>query len=324
VKQSIIQYLHVLLSHNVIGEIQFTNRYNGFVGELDFREWFYLNRRWERVYNGGFFVPAVDGSRPLDNPIYFTVSEDPPEGYCEIYKRIALLDCRAMFFIQWDGKIPFSDWDKSPVNGIAEQLPIPEFSVYCFDTEKAAFSPSNLSELIVHFTDRHTTLSDNVPLAIKVRFSELLDRFDERAIMDLYVQRLVFDGYLGLTKERGIPSDIDQIITTKGGNQFIAFEIKEKDLSKTAPIGFGMDVPRIDFFNTFINITGIEVYYIVKQINNQIDRKIIAWRAIKMGNFIANAESRAVEGGTGMRSRFSSNPTKICRDEYFITLSSYD
>lgn len=322
-KQSIIQYLHVLLSHNVIGKIQFTNRYNGFVGELDFKEWFRLNRRWEKIYNGGFLLPTVARSHTLDNPVYFTVSEDSPEEYGEIYKRIALLNCRAMFFIQWDDKIPFSDWGKSHVEGISEQLPVPNLSVYYFNTKDAAFLPSTLSDFRGHFTDRRTTLIDNVPNSVKARFNELLDRFDERAIMDLYVQRLIFDGYLGLTKERGIPSDIDQIITIKGGNQLIAFEVKEKDLSKTAPIGFGMDVLRIDFFTTFTNITGIEVYYIVKQINNQIDRKVIAWRAIKMGNFIANAESTVVEGGTGMRSQFSSNPTKICREKYFITLSSY-
>ena len=322
-KQPIIQYLHLLLSHNVIGEVQFTNRYNGFIGELDFSEWFYLNRRWEKIYNGGFFLPTVAGSHALDKPVYFTVSEEPPEAYHEIYRRMARLNCEALFFIRWDSTIPFSEWNISHADGIPEQLPVPRMLFYRYDPAGDVFVPSTLPALSGRFTDNHKRLRDKVPHPVKAKFSELLNRFDKRAIQDLYVQRLIFDGYLGLTKVRGIPSDIDQIITTEGKNQLIVFEVKEKDLSKNPPVGFGMDVKRIDFFADFMDITGIDVYYVVKQINNQTERKIIAWRAIKMTKFIAYAEEAVVQGGTGMRSESSSNPTRICREEHFETLIRY-
>src|SRR5690606_17551165 len=146
-KQPIIQYLHLLLSHNVIGEVQFTNRYNGFIGELDFSEWFYLDRRWEKMYDGGFFLPTVAGSHALDKPVYFTVSEEPPEAYHEIYRRMARLNCEALFFIQWDSTIPFSEWNTSHADGIREQLPVPRMLFYRYDPAGDVFVPSTLPAL---------------------------------------------------------------------------------------------------------------------------------------------------------------------------------
>ena len=322
-KQSVIQYLHTLVAHNVIGDKQFTRRYNGFIGELDFNEWFRLNRKWEQLYNGGFLVPAVAGTSALDHPVYFTTSGEEPEVYRDIYRRIARLNCRALFFIRWDRSIPFSNWEKSRVGGIPGQLPVPRMACYRYRPEDDVFVPSSLAEMQHYFSDSPDELTDKVPHWVKARFSELLERFDEEAVVDLYVQRLIFDGYLGLKKVRGKPSDIDLLIKAKGTGRLLAFEVKEKDLSKKPPVGFGMDVPRMGFFADFMKATGIDVYYIVKQINNQTERKITAWRAIEMAGFIAHAESTVVEGGTGMRSDSSYNPTRICREKHFRTLIRY-
>lgn len=319
-KQDIITYLNVLLSHNVIGDRQYKNRFNGFVGELDFREWFLLNRLWEQHYNGGFLLPTVEKANALDNPIYFTTSTEDPQEYQEIYRRISKLDCKAMYYIQWDSSTPFGKWKKEDLLGVGILLPVPSFLVYVYDVGQDKFIPTIIDEFLDQYNTQEKELKDNVDIEIKSHFSELLNRFDDHAILDLYVQRLFFDGFIGFKKVRGIPSDVDMIIRSKGGGQLIAFEVKEKDLSKTKPQGFGMDVPRIAFFETFMGKTGIDVYYFVKQIDNQSSRKIIAWRAIHMHDFIKHVGKKSIEGGTGMRSSSSYNPTYICPEKYFRDL----
>lgn len=322
-KEDIIQNLSTLLSYNVRHETSYKNRYNGFVGELDFREWFLHNRRWDKIYSGGFFVPTLKKANALDNPVYFTTSIDEPQSYGEIYRRIAKLGCKAMYFIKWDSSVPFSTWRKEDLLGVGIPLPVPPFLLYVYDVDQDSFILTTLAKFLNLFTRRNRPLEDKVSVEFKERFSELLDRFDGGAIMDLYVQRLFFDGFIGLGKVRGIPSDIDMVIRSKDEGQLIAFEVKEKDLTKTEPKGFGMDVKRIAFFETFMDRTGIDVYYMVRQIDNQSSRKIIAWRTIPMRKFIACVDEKDVEGGTGMGLEDSSNPTWICEDRYFKCLEQY-
>jgi hypothetical protein len=43
-KRLVLESLHSLLSHNIIGDKQYNNRYNGFMAELDFMGWYRSNR----------------------------------------------------------------------------------------------------------------------------------------------------------------------------------------------------------------------------------------------------------------------------------------
>lgn len=302
--------------------MQFTNRFNGFVGELDFIEWFSLTRKGNDIFSGGFLLSPIEDAYPLDKPIYFTVSSDDPSRYGEIYERMAKLGCSKMFFIQWDNCKDFIHWSMHDVLRIGRSLPVPDMEVFSYD-DHGNFSQVSISEILDCYTDRDCILEDKVSSSTKEMFSGILDRFDERHIKELYVQRLVFDGFIGLRKVKGIPSDLDLIVKAKRNQQYICFEVKEKDLSKTPPQGFGMDVSRIDFFKTLIAKTEIETYYIVKQIDNQRDRKLIAWRCIELLTFSRNTVDRIIEGGTGMRSSRSSNPTLICPERHFTYLQRY-
>lgn len=139
-------------------------------------------------------------------------------------------------------------------------------------------------------------------------------------LMQLYVNRLVFDGYLGFACYKGIPSDIDAIICKN--EQFSLVEIKEKDKSKKPPQGFGMDIGRIESLHKLSLATTWPCYYLVKEINNQQQRELIAWHWIDLRQFIAATVSAdIIEGGTGMRSLQSSNPTKVCPYQYFNLFS---
>jgi len=317
-KKVLIDHLSILLSYNVIGDIQYRNRYNGFIGELDFKIYMY-EERGNIMLDGGMFLPIKKGANSLDNPIYFTVSSDQPTDYLEVFHRFHSLDCKAMYFLRWDDRVDVENWERADVMGVNKNLLIPPITVYLFDPKTIQFEPTTLLEFLNEFTDIPRTLNDNVPEKVKLHFNELLDRFDLKLIQDLYVQRLIFDGMIGFRKQRGLPSDIDAILKKKDDN-IILFEVKEKDLSKRPPVGFGMDIERIKSFKKIMAYTGMQVYYIVKQVADQSKREFISWRSINMTSFIGNIGEEAIEGGTGMRSASSSNPTKICPEEFFRKL----
>ncbi len=59
--------------------------------------------------------------------------------------------------------------------------------------------------------------------------------------------------------------------------------------------------------------TGIPYFLSVRHINNQIERLLLNWRFISIDDFERNVRGgKAIEGGTGMRSASSNNPTLIC------------
>lgn len=317
-KYEILNHLNILLAFNVLGDIQYKNRYNGFIGELNFQEWFKLNKPEIDTFSGGFFLSNVRGVPALESSIYFTVSKDNVEKYVELYHIISKLGCSDMYFIKWTAEIPFGKWRKEDVLQVGRSIAVPEVTVYRFDIEGGKFTESSLDAFLSFYSGEKASAEDKTNDQLKQIFTEKLGRFDEALLLDLYVQRLFFDGFIGLRKERGIPADIDMIIRSPKNGKIVFFEIKEKDLSKREPKGFGMDTARIEALEHLMNVTGVEVFYIVKQIDNQDVRRFLKWRIISMHKFIENLPDWSVEGGTGMRAETTSNPTKICSEEHFL------
>ena len=151
-----------------------------------------------------------------------------------------------------------------------------------------------------------------------VEANNRLKRFIFDDVLDVYVQRVFFDGFIGLRRRHGMLSDIDMITIRQNGTMNF-LEVKEKDLARNG--SFGMDVHRINELVMLSNVTQTPVYYIVKQINNQTDREFIAWRSIEIHSFNENAARHTVNGGFGMRNENSSNPTRLCLEEHFITIN---
>ena len=90
-------------------------------------------------------------------------------------------------------------------------------------------------------------------------------------------------------------------------------EVKEKDLSKRVPIGFGMDVRHRDDLAELQRRTGMKVFYIVREVHEQKRREFKSWKIISLDKYIYETVSAAtVEGGKGMRNQYSSNPTTVC------------
>ena len=120
--------------------------------------------------------------------------------------------------------------------------------------------------------------------------------------------------------EKGIPADIDSVIVDVDGGLSL-IEVKEKDRSKRHPVGFGMDIRRRDHLALLQEKTGLRVFYIVREVKDQTAREFAGWHIIPLNKYIAATDgSRAIEGGTGMRSAYSSNPTSVCPVENFQEL----
>lgn len=312
VNKQILEYLHVLISRNVVGDKPYVNRYKGFIGELEFSEWLKSNRSGTPLFTGGYFLPLAVKSSPLDYPVYFTVTKDScfSDGYTSIYKSLSQIPCRALYFIRWNSLVPFEEWRKQDILDIGIELPVPQINLYLFDIDKLSFEGVSFKSFLGEFTckkrpsrvrgERHKSL-----------FIERMKNYDQNDLLDLYVQRLIFDGYLGLGIHRGLPSDIDFIIHSGITNEIQFLEVKEKDLSKNDPQGFGMDTRRITEISNISQKTGVKYFYIVRIINNQAERKFIEWLFADMVDFAENLGD-IIPGGSGMRKEGTYNPTRIC------------
>lgn len=327
-KEILLKGLHSLLSHNVVGDKQYINRYNGFNGELDFMRWFRANRPDNKTLSGGAFIPITSSEDSFKNSVYFTVSSFDPntEENIFIYSRLQSLAQIGQFYFWYDSEELLSSWEYSvsfPVIGSNEiKLLTPKsLKVYKFDNENCTFQLSTIQRFIdcCGFKKGKSKLA-NIPESIYKKYLDLFLNYDFQDIKSMYLERLVFDGICGLANGRGAPLDIDLFVQGDNGGWNI-LEIKEKDKSKNYPKGFGMDLRRIKSLRFLQDTIKIPAVYIVRHVADQIDRAFLEWSAINFNKFYKKIElSPTVEGGFGMRSERSSNPTKVCEYEYFSRL----
>lgn len=318
----VLENLHALLAHNVIGDRQYKARYIGFRGELDF---FKARSKKHKIFSGGFFRPAEKGADTLDNPIYFTVNSNKPTlEYEEIYKAISRICCKKMFYIFCDCSEKISTWNKIDVMGVGVALPVPKFYVYEFDPKSFKFSASNIEALLSLYPKKiRKNKPDTINELLKSQWIGILKNFNAHDILQLYLSRLIFDGYIGGGDNMGLPSDIDAITKNEEG-KYNFLEIKEKYLSKSPSKGFGMDIPRIKSLLILSKMTRIQYYYVVREVDDCESRNFISWRYLDIDRFIENLGYGVLDGGTGMRHEKAWSPTKLCPQEKFLYLERED
>lgn len=318
-KQLILENLHELLAYNVIGDKQYNFRYIGFNGELSFLEWYRSTHPNDRLFDGGYFLPTEEYKECYDtSSIYFTVSTDNPDDYLFIYNRLAALSLEKYFFIQYTNDKPFDKWDQKDLLKSGVPVYIPVLKVFELSVEDLVFKEVDLTEFTNNYeTNAHYRAANRIPESKKNEWLEKLDIFNEDQLLQLYVQRLIFDGFLGFKVKKGIPSDVDCITQTTQG-MLLIMEVKEKDISKGLPKGFGMDIGRIESLRILDEKTKIPVYYVVRRVADQINRQFLEWQVISIRNFIKNMDRKPIAGGTGMRMADTYNPTYLCDIKYFV------
>ncbi len=322
-QSDLIQNLHTLVSHNVIGDKQLFSRYKGFRAELELEQKFADDYPKATLRKGGIIISKSSKKSSLNDSVYFTLlpSDEDLKPYQRIYHYLSRLGFKGMYLTHYDS----TEWEEHPVmcfpkNSIS--LPVPKLVIYSYDITKDIFietgkNPSIITDFFDTVSERH---SNRYPIK-ESTFEWLeknLSKFDEKWVLDLYMNRLFFDGFIGFGKKKGKSSDIDLIVERTDSLKLI--EIKEKDLPKKATKGFGLDVPRIRDFQRIMTATGLSFHLIVKHINDQKERKLVGWKFISVEDFIEATDlEKTVMGGTGMRSVHSENPTVICPLEKFGT-----
>jgi len=319
----IAEHLYRLLSYNVGGDKQMHSRWIGFRGELDAIGLLSGRDDVKRLLSGGVFLPTVQKSEALDNPVYFTIigTSEILESYVPLYHAVSQIGCKALYLITYDDSVLFENWSSGDIMNCGVHLPMPKMSLYQYAGDDGFEICDQELSVLYNEYQKSRRSGPRTQIAFKdYPMNSLLDDFEGRALQTLYVERLIFDGLLGYGVYRGIPADIDSVILN-GDGEMILVKIKEKDRSKRSPIGFGMDVKRRDSLMAMQRLTGLPLWYLVREVNNQSDREFVGWHGISIDRFAHKTQHAAiVEGGTGMRHARSSNPTVVCGIEHFQPL----
>ena len=132
-KKELIEYIHLLVSSNVIGDKQAMNRYKGFRGEL-FLDSYLRNKYPSRKYfEGGIIISRDSKETSLDNAMYISVigKNEYTTDYNEIFACLSRLGFEQMILILYDeeklGMKPVMVFSSDSV-----VLPVPDMTVYYF------------------------------------------------------------------------------------------------------------------------------------------------------------------------------------------------
>lgn len=328
-KDEIILGIHALVSNNVIGEKQLMSRYKGFKGELYYDNYHKLNFPQLMLLQGGTIVSIDNHTSSLNNAFYYTLISKIEAAanvgdYEVIYKRLSKIGFVKMFLIIYPDEpqsyinSPVMKYDSGNIS-----VPVPEMEILLFNSDTSFFETTNNSLYqITNMLKYHEQRRKNkypIPTSCRKWMIDNLSQFSEDQLLQIYMDRLFLDGFIGFAADKGKISDIDLI--TKKGDEYRLIEVKEKDLPKRAKRGFGLDVPRILDLAKISKSSNLQYFLVVRHINNQTERKLVGWKYISIKEFIADArKDEIVEGGTGMRSAYSNNPTLICSYDLFKDL----
>ena len=116
-------------------------------------------------------------------------------------------------------------------------------------------------EIVIHRKEKY------IPDDVFEKFNTELAQYSLRNLADLYASRYFFEGVIGFS--RGIPLTS---ISSGGVGITAHLEVKEKDLSKREPRGFGMDIRRIRHMRKLSRFLELPFLYVVRQVNNQAER----------------------------------------------------
>lgn len=127
------------------------------------------------------------------------------------------------------------------------------------------------------------------------RFEEL----DGEQLTSLTLRQAFYNSYLKkeLKKPLDDPYDVDAFIVSYRG-AVMPVEIKEK--SPTESGAFGLDAGRILMMLRMCLATDSNAIYIVREIDNSVERDFVAWRYITLSNLILGCSWNLQAGGAGM------------------------
>lgn len=324
-KNEIIESIHNPLYFNIYcpdknperGWQGYKNRVIGFRSEIDFlvnsMQWFPDSNY--TPFDGGYIIPR---HKSPEN-IYITISPDQPDSYTELYSKMLNHNMKKMFFIHYSMEEIISTSRRTDISCVGVPVISPAMKVYEYDHENRIFKSCGTD--YYGFVDQYFKIRKPVKACYSLEdpdyIYKMLGEYDIKFLSTILANRYFFDGVIGLKYSKGISCDIDAIIKRLEDNEYRIYEIKEKDLSKTPPFGFGMDLRRAEDLTALSISTGIPAIYVVKHIENQITRKCTGWKWIRMDDFM-KFSSPAHHGGIGMATVISKRPETLVAPEKFF------
>jgi len=304
-KDALVGDLYRILTSSIANTRFFNARSKGFRAEIEYTKKIKAEGV-EYLDAGQFVVSGIEQDKTPENYFfYMTITNDAKDRYKDFYKLLSrLTEIKKMFFIEVEDA---SNWgtQKITIKDTANRgrIPVdilkPSFTVYNF--ENNAWNPSDFDAikklLVASSVDRIAKNKEN-------HLSYLLG-YDLDEIINVYCNRYVLDVELG-GHNKGM-MDFDLIIVED--EKFVAVETKEKD-----PIGkqdhpndqnqwaFGWDSRRIGWYMHLNIELGLKTRYVIREVNNQQERKFLKWKKIDLDRFRLCASwlsERAGGGGGG-------------------------
>jgi len=300
VKQ-IVQDFHKLLASSMRIPHSYERRSRGFISELKFKQ--KCENDEIKYLDGGWFFLKGDRLAKEKQATYVTVTFDNSDRYKEFYGKLSKCPIvKRLFFISINNN---KKWSTVRIDaGRNEKLDVPEpiFEVYEFKNNN--FIKSKLAD----FLDFFPVLKDPKFYRIdtkKISLLEYLDNFSERELIELYGERFIVD-YLMKGRDASYGMDFDGVIVEDG--EYFVVETKEKDPgpSNRSKVDkskwfFGWDTLRLVWYLYLLKTTGISCYNTILEINNQTERKFVAWKRCELLKLCKSINfSSQIPGGVGM------------------------
>ena len=326
-KDILLNGLHFLLSHNILRESSYQHRYNGFVAELHFADWVKTARE-KAPLTGGIFIPLNKTRDPFENSVYYTICSQSYETYAPIYEKISRLITNDLYFVNYSHS-HIEHWSnltlsfQSTSSSTVASLPCPPLSVFLYDRTTKTFNPAALDDFKSQFSYARKSLRQvSISNHMRQSTASRLRPYSLDSLTELYVNRLIFDGLTGFNIIRGAALDIDSFVCHPSKDLIRILEVKEKDISKTRPRGFGMDLRRIASLATLEQHLEMRSVYLVREITDQQKREFKNWKYVFMDVFREKTkDSVPINGGSGMGFSDKENPTIVCPEEHFKLLT---
>ena len=298
----LVDNLYKILTSSIANTRFFNARSKGFRAELEYAK--KIKSEGVDFLDAGQFVVSTkeQDESPENYLFYMTITNHDKESYNKFYEQISKLhELKKMFFIevgdpsQW-GEKEITVNDEENRNKIQVNILKPSLTVYRYDEGRWASSDFNeIKQLIIKSdVERIAKNKEN-------HLSYLLD-YDMDELINVYCNRYVLDVELrGYNKGM---MDFDLIIVEDG--KYMAVETKEKD-----PIGkrdypsdptqwaFGWDSRRIGWYLHLTMELGLNVRYVIREVNNQTEREFVKWKKIDMEKFRRCASWLAERAGGG-------------------------
>lgn len=298
-----VENLHKIIASSIRSPHSYLRRARGFISELKFKH--KCEKDKIKYLDGGWIFFKGSSLQISKEAYYVTPTFDDPERYVEFYKQLGKCPLiKGLFFFKIKNH---NEWTTLEINasaGAKIELPKPDFEAYEFKNGK--FTPCKVDDFTAIFPVKRNPLFYRTDTK-DVNLLEYLNDFPDDQLTELYCMRYIID-FLMKGRDSSYAMDFDGIIIEK--DKYFIAETKEKDPGPSnrnnvpkSEWFFGWDSIRLVWYLYLVKTTELGCYSVILEINNQRERKPIAWKRVEIMELCQSIfYGSAMTGGVGMGS----------------------